>query len=108
MGSNKNPTHKTLAELKKANVSDESDKEHVDVNAIEDCHIMVEENSYGDWLIQEGIDMKSAVPLSNPDKVSPKITEMVDTEKKTKDICKIVQETNPADTVIDVNTDDAS
>ena len=28
----------------------------------------------------------TAVPLASPDKVSPKITETVDTEKKTKDI----------------------
>ena len=54
MGPNKNPTHKTLVELKEVNVSDESDKEHVDVNVIQDCHIMFEESSYGDWLIQEG------------------------------------------------------
>ena len=58
MGPNKNPTCKTLVELKKVNFSDESDKEHVDINVIEDCHINVEESNYVDWLIQEGIDMK--------------------------------------------------
>ena len=59
---------------------------------------MVEESSYGDWLIQERIDMKSAVPLASP----------VETEIKTEDILKIIKETNPADTVIDVNMNDAS
>ena len=69
MRPNKNPTCKTLANLKKANVSDEGEKKMAQLNVIEDCHLTMEDSSYGDWLIQEGIDMDAASPLASPDKV---------------------------------------
>ena len=40
-GPDKNPTHKTLAQLKKPQVTDLMENEDVAVSVIEDCHISV-------------------------------------------------------------------
>ena len=66
-GPAKNPDHKTLAQLKKPEVQAETNKENVQINVIEDCHVSVDESSYGDWLIAQGIDVNEAVILKSPE-----------------------------------------
>ena len=52
-GPRKQPDHKTLAQLKKTQSEQENkeDKETV----IEDCQVDVDDSSYGDWLIYQGL-----------------------------------------------------
>ena len=70
-GPAKNPDHKTLAQLKKPEVQMETNKENVQINVTEDCHVSVDESNYGNWLIVQGIDVNEAVILKKA--LNPKL-----------------------------------
>ena len=54
-GPNKQLDHKTLAQMKKTPT--ESLEAERPKNVIEDCEVTVDESTYGDWLIKQGLNM---------------------------------------------------
>ena len=54
-GPNRQPDRKTLAEMKKINSPQAKPKESSREEVIEDCQVQLEDTSYADWLIEQGI-----------------------------------------------------
>ena len=82
-GSNRQPDRKTLAEMKKINSPQAKPKDSSREEVIEDCQVQLEDSSYADWLIQQGIgDGTEGKPL------------IVTKDPDSKDIHKIEQESS--------------
>ena len=82
-GPNRQPDRKTLAEMRKINSPQAKPKDSSREEVIEDCQVQLEDSSYADWLIQQGIgDGAEGEPL------------IVTKDPDSKDICKIEQESS--------------
>ena len=80
---NRQPDRKTLAEMKKINSPQAKPKDSSREEVIEDCQVQLEDSSYADWLIQQGIgDGTEGEPL------------IVTKDPDSKDICKIEKESS--------------
>ena len=77
------PDRKTLAEMKKINSPQAKPKDSSREEVIEDCQVQLEDSSYADWLIQQGIGHSTeGEPL------------IVTKDPDSKDICKIEKESS--------------
>ena len=54
-GPNRQPDRETLVEMKKINSPQAKPKDSSREEVIEDCQVQLEDSSYEDWLIQQGI-----------------------------------------------------
>ena len=63
---NQGPDRKTLAQIKKQDEIKQEPEEQIEIIK-EDCHVQVDNSSYGNWLLTQGIDLSvsplSAVPI---------------------------------------------
>ena len=80
---NRQPDRKTLVAMKKINSPQAKPKDSSREEVIEDCQVQLEDSSYADWLIQQGIgDGTEGEPL------------IVTKDPDSKDICKIEKESS--------------
>ena len=65
------PEQKTLAQLKKQTAQIKIEPQETVKVVKEDCHVQIDDSSYGDWLLTQGIQMQSNPPSATPIVISP-------------------------------------
>ena len=66
------PDWKTFGQLKKQTPQIKTDPEEKLKIVKEDCHIQIDDSSYGDWLLTQGIQLQMSPPSATPIVISPK------------------------------------
>ena len=71
------PDWKTLAQLKKQTpqIKETEPEEKLEI-VKEDCHIQIDDSSYGDWLLTQGIQLQMSPPSATPIVISPKLANL--------------------------------
>ena len=62
---NQGPDRKTSAQIKKQDEIKQEPQEQIEI-VKEDCHVQVDDSSYGDWLLTQGIDLSMSPPGAAP------------------------------------------
>ena len=62
---NQGPNRKTLVQMKKQDEIKQEPQEQIEI-VKEDCHVQVDDSSYGDWPLRQGIDLSMSPPSAAP------------------------------------------
>ena len=65
------PDQKTLGQLKKQTPQIKTEPGEK-LKIVKDCHIQIDDSSYGDWLLTQGIQLQMSPPSATPIVISPK------------------------------------